>query len=184
MAYWLDDGFDSWPEVVRAGTAAVGLYTRCGSWIARNLTDGFVPLEVARMYGTAEWIARLVDAGLWTIEEQGYRDQRYFPMNPTAEKVRKRRTDAAERQRKLRERRNGKQTRESRVTNGGSHASPAPSPKGEGGGARHASHGAARAPLRAVPDWCGRCNKNTRMAVGDDDRSHLCPHCHPAEAAS
>lgn len=157
MAYWLDDGFDSWPEVVRAGTAAVGLYVRCGSWIARNLTDGFVPLEVARMYGTAEWITRLVDAGLWTIEEAGYRDVRYFPMNPTAEKVRKRREDAAERQRKMRERRNAKLTRDSRVSNRGSHASPASSPKGEEGGAGAA---ARPAPHPYQPDGygCANCN--------------------------
>lgn len=157
MAYWLDDGFDSWPEVVRAGTAAVGLYVRCGSWIARNLTDGFIPLEVARMYGTAEWITRLVDAGLWTIEESGYRDMRYFPMNPPAEKVRKRRADAAERQRKLRERRHAKQTRESRVTNAGSHGSPAPSPKGEGRGAGAATR---PAPHPYQPDGygCASCN--------------------------
>lgn len=174
MAYWLDDGFDTWPEVVRAGTAAVGLYCRCGSWIARNLTDGVVPSEVARMYGSTEWIGRLVDVGLWTVEESGYRDVKYFPMNPTAERVRKRRADAAERQRRLRQSRNGKQTRESRVTNGGSHSSPAlpSSPKGEG-------RGAGRGALRPVPDWCRRCNKDTRLWVDDDDRSRPCPRCHP-----
>ncbi len=157
MAYWLDDGFDSWPEVVRAGTAAVGLYTRCGSWIARNLTDGFIPLEVARMYGTAEWTTRLVDAGLWTIDEQGYRDVRYFPMNPTAEKVRKRRKDAAERQAKLRDRRNAKVTRDSRVSHRGSHASPAPSPKGEGGGAGVAARPAPH-PYQLDGHGCANCN--------------------------
>jgi hypothetical protein len=139
MAYWLDDGWDSWPEVVRAGTPAAGLYARCGSWIARNLTDGLVPLEVARMYGTAEWITRLVDVSLWAIEETGYRDLRYFPMNPSAEKVRKRRQDAADRQRRLRDRRHGKPTGESRVTHGGSHSSPAP-PSTKGEGARPAPH--------------------------------------------
>lgn len=182
MAYWLDDGFDTWPEVIRAGSAAAGLYARCGSWIARNLTDGLIPAEVAAMYGTREWITKLLDVGLWVVDGDGYRDTRYLPMNPDAETVRKRRADAAERQRKMRERRNGKQTRESRVTNGGSHGSPAlplPSSK-EGRGARDS---ARRAPLRAVPDWCGRCNKDTRLAVGDDDRSQPCTNCHPERVA-
>jgi hypothetical protein len=110
MAYWLDDGFDTWPEVVRVGTAAAGLYVRCGSWIARTLSDGHVPGEVATMYGSAEWIRKLLDVGLWETEENGYRDVRYFTMgNPPAEKVRARKVAKAERQRrwleKTRERR-------------------------------------------------------------------------------
>lgn len=126
MAYWLDDGFDTWPEVVRAGSPAAGLYCRCGSWIARNLTDGFVPTEVARMYGSAEWIGRLVEVGLWTVEEHGFRDERYLASNPTAEQVRRRRADAAKRQQALRDRRNGKPTRESRAECAGSWYPPQP----------------------------------------------------------
>jgi 5-methylcytosine-specific restriction endonuclease McrA len=99
MAYWLDDGFDTWPQVIRAGSAGVGLYVRCGCWIARNLTDGHVPAEVATMYGTPEWIRRLVEVGLWETDGQGYRDVFYFTMgNPTAETVRARRAMAARRQ--------------------------------------------------------------------------------------
>jgi len=100
MAYWLDDGFDSWPEVVRAGTAAVGLYTRCGAWLARNIANGrlqdaVVPREVADGYGTAEWRQRLVDAGLWAAEGEGFRDLHHFTLNPTAEKVRQNRAKKA-----------------------------------------------------------------------------------------
>jgi hypothetical protein len=117
MAYWLDEGWHSWSEIVRAGTAAAGLYSRCGSWIADQTADGLVPVEVARMYGTAEWAQRLVDVGLWRIEDGGYRDLRYFPLNPSSEVVQKRREQAADRQRRLRDRRNAKPPRESRVTN-------------------------------------------------------------------
>lgn len=164
MAYWLDDGFDSWPEVVRAGTSAAGLYCRCGSWIARNLTDGFVPVEVARMYGTAEWIGKLVDVGLWTAEGAGYRDERFFPMNPSSDKVRKRRADAAERQRRARDRRHADVTRDSRVSHDGSHAYPSPAPPNGG---------------RGRGSWCGRCHKDTRMDIDAHDRSVPCPRCHP-----
>lgn len=50
------------------------------------------------MYGTAEWCKRLVDAGLWTTEGDGYRDTRYFPLNPSSETVAQRRAQAARRQ--------------------------------------------------------------------------------------
>lgn len=174
MAYWVDDGFDSWPEVVRAGTPAAGLYCRCGSWIARNLTDGFVPTEVARMYGTAEWIGKLVDVGLWAMEEHGFRDLKYFPLNPSAETVRKRRADAAARQQRARERRRSEVTRDSRASHKGGHARPNPaaSPNGEAGRR-----------LAAVPDWCGRCHFDTRLLVDDADRSVPCPTCHPRRTA-
>lgn len=92
MAYWVDDGFDTWAEVAQAGTAAVGLYIRCGAWIARNLVNGrisdaVVPGEIAGMYGTVEWRRRLVDVGLWAIEGSGYRDLRYFDLNPTLQQI-------------------------------------------------------------------------------------------------
>jgi len=121
MAYWIDDGFDTWPEVVRAGSAAAGLYVRCGSWIARNLTDGFVPAEVAAMYGTPEWVAKLVTVGLWSTEQAGYRDVRYHQMgNPTAEKVAERRAADADRQARWRERQHASR-RDERVTRRGTH---------------------------------------------------------------
>jgi hypothetical protein len=81
MAYWLDEGWHRWPEIHRVGTAAAGLYSRCGSYIADTQTDGFIPTAVAQQYGTPEWIGRLVDAGLWVVEEYGFRDTRYFPLN-------------------------------------------------------------------------------------------------------
>lgn len=164
MAYWLDDGFDSWPEVVRAGTAAAGLYTRCGSWIARNTSDGHVPNEVAAMYGTPEWARRLVDAGLWETEEAGYRDVKYFTMgNPTAEKVAARRKADAERKARWRDKRNASRRdgmRDSHVSHKGSHGvspfSPALPPlKGEGGAHEAAPHTFVEG---AVPNWCGKCD--------------------------
>lgn len=109
MAYRVDDTFDTWPEVIRAGTAAIGLYVRCGAYMARTLTDGLVPLEVAQMYGTREWISKLCDVGLWEIEESGYRDVYYLvtkdgtKLNETRVEVLARRAAAAERTRKWRE---------------------------------------------------------------------------------
>ncbi len=104
MAYWIDDGFDTWPETVRAGKAAAGLYVCCGAWIARSIgngsiTEAVVPAEIATMYGTPEWVAKLLLVGLWTAEGAGYRDVRYHGMgNPTAEKVARDKAQAAKRQ--------------------------------------------------------------------------------------
>lgn len=61
----VDDGADSHPKMVRAKNAAVGLWTRIGSYVARQLTDGHVPGEIAKMYGSAPQIKRLIEVGLW-----------------------------------------------------------------------------------------------------------------------
>lgn len=135
MAYWLDEGWHRWPEVYRAGTAAAGLYARCGSYIADAQTDGFIPAEVARQYGTPEWIGRLVDVGLWRIDEHGFWDTRYFPLNATKAEIEERKKKAAARQARYAARK----TRDSRFSNASPDASvtlpPSPaSPKGEGKG--------------------------------------------------
>lgn len=188
MAFWVDDGFDMWPEIAQAGTPAAGLYARCGSWIARNIANGRIvdatfPVEVARMYGTVEWAQRLCDVGLWALEGSAYRDLRYFDLNPTPDRVKENRAKkqaagrkgglASGKSRQVKH--NGSSTQAS-ASASASRVVEAPSlpssPKGEG-----------RGRLRAVPDWCGRCHKDTRLDVGDDDRSHPCPRCHPERVA-
>lgn len=174
MAYWLDEGWHRWPEIMQVGTAIAGLYSRCGSYIADCQTDGFVPSAVARMYGTPEWISRLVEVGLWQVEEHGFRDTRYFPLNASKAEIDKRKADAAARQRRHRS------TRESRVTSASRHASvttpPFPPPTGGKGQG-------ARGP-RPVPKWCGRCNGEMRMVLNEAQEYIPCPNCHPNREAS
>lgn len=174
MAYWLDEGWHRSPEIMQAGTPAAGLYARCGDYIADCQTDGFIPAAVARMYGTPEWITRLVEVGLWQIAEHGFRDTRYFALNASKAEIDKRKAAAAERQRRSRA------TRESRVTSASRHTSvtrpPIPPPSGD--------RGRAREGLRAVPNWCGRCNKDTRMGVNEADEYIPCTNCHPNREAS
>jgi hypothetical protein len=131
VAYWLDEGWHNWPEIDVAGTAAAGLYARCGSYIADAQTDGFISAARARMYGTPEWIGRLVDVGLWTVEEGGFRDARYFPLNATKAEIDERKKKAAERQRRYRRK---PKTGESRMSNASRDASvlAPPSPKKKG----------------------------------------------------
>lgn len=142
MAYWLDEGWHNWPEIVEAGTAAAGLYARCGSYIADRQQDGLIPAGVVRMYGTPEWAQRLVDVGLWSISGTGYRDERYFPLNKTKAQIDASRKAAAERQRNRRSRADQGSyatrtnvTRDSRDASRVSHNAPIPPPKGGIGGA-------------------------------------------------
>jgi hypothetical protein len=144
MAYSLDDGWDSCSPVARAGNACFGLYVRCGIWVARNLADGFIPSEIAAVYGSPEQTRKLVDVGLWEAVDGGYLAVDYLTLNPSAEKVRARRKAEAERQARFRSRRGGHRktgdkTRDSAVsngvTNGVSTDIPAAPPKG-GAGAR------------------------------------------------
>jgi hypothetical protein len=148
MAFLLDDDWDNDPRVIRAGTAAFGLYSRCGMWVARHLTDGFVPAEQAASYGTREWVAKLVEAGLWKTVEGGYQMVDYLALNPSAEKVRRRREQYAARQKRWRDSQGRKRdSNASRDASG--NASPSPPLKGRG--RAPASQGAARAPDN--PDW-------------------------------
>jgi hypothetical protein len=165
VALLLDDDWDNDPRVVQAGTAAFGLYTRCGMWVARHLTDGFVPSALAASYGSKEWAAKLVEAGLWTAVGNGYLMPDYLARNPTAATVRKRREQYADRQQRWRDKQNG-QRGSNASRNASTNAAPSPPLKGKGA-------------LRAVPDWCGRCHRDTRMDIDDDDRSVPCPRCHP-----
>lgn len=246
MAYWLPEEWHRSPEIDTVGTAAAGLYARCGSFIADSETDGFIPAARARMYGTAEWIERLVVVGWWSVVDGGYRDERYFPLNKTkAEKASAKARRAENRDplviRAVRER-DGDWCRycgvrvswsDRRGLRGGTYdhvipglaggvdnlvvacrscnsakkhrtpedagmvlrtpptkRTPRSGTRSEPGKSNHpfpsspnGEEKGARA-LRAVPDWCGYCNKNTRMHIDDRDRSVPCPNCHPNREAS
>jgi len=101
----VDDGFHSHPKAFHAGTAALGLWVRAGSWAASQLTDGFVPAEVVRMYGTPAMAKALVTVGLWTKAEGGYWFHQWSDdgRQPTRQQVEAERTAARERMKKRRE---------------------------------------------------------------------------------
>jgi len=61
----VDDNADSHPKFVAAGNAAIGLWARTGAYAARHLTDGIVPGNIAKMYGSRPQITKLVAVGLW-----------------------------------------------------------------------------------------------------------------------
>lgn len=69
----VDDTLPMHERVIRAGNAAMGLWVRAGAWSAGQLTDGFVPREVARTLGSSAEIRKLVQVGLWHEVDGGYR---------------------------------------------------------------------------------------------------------------
>jgi hypothetical protein len=151
-----DDTFGDSLPAKRAGTAALGLYYLCGLWSARYLTDGHIPSEVAAGYGTAEWARKLVDAGLFLVEDGGYLMPLYLKDNPSAEKVLKERQAKADRQAKWLEKTRRGSSKPRRVSSASTRPSnetsrdasrddapPLPSPKGEGVDAAPRSGGAA-----------------------------------------
>lgn len=115
MAWFkIDDGFHCHPKVFAAGTPAVGLYVRCGSWAAQQVTDGIVPKHVAKMYGTPRMIKALIDAGLWhqkghdcescpTLDANSYAIHQYLEKNPSRTETDAARKAKSERQQRWRE---------------------------------------------------------------------------------
>jgi hypothetical protein len=110
----IDDGFHCHPKVLQAGTPAVGLYVRCGSWAAQQTTNGVIPKHVATMYGTARQIKALVDAGLWhqpghgcescaEVNANSYLIHDYLEKNPSRNEVESARKAKSERQQRWRE---------------------------------------------------------------------------------
>lgn len=106
----VDDGFAFHRKAVRAGNAAIGLWTRAGSWCAQQLTDGFVPEDMVEVLGTANQARRLVAAGLWIAVDNGYQFHQFNEVgrNPSRESVLKKRDQDAEKKRLMRERKAGK----------------------------------------------------------------------------
>jgi len=85
----VDDSFYDHPKVFDAPDSAVALWTRAGSWSARNLTDGFVPTGMpARFCDDHETAVReLVRRGLWSRTSGGYRFHDWDQYQPTRQEA-------------------------------------------------------------------------------------------------
>lgn len=98
----VDDSFYDHPKIFDAPDCAVALWTRAGSWSARNLTDGFVPAGMpARLCDDHDTAVReLVDRGLWRRTRGGFRFHDWTSYQPSAQKVRELREKRVESGRK------------------------------------------------------------------------------------
>lgn len=102
----VDDGFAFHHKAVKAGNAAIGLWTRAGSWCAQQLTDGFVPDEMVLVLGSQAQADRLVAAGLWIAVDGGFQFHEFTEngRNPTKKDVMERRRKESERKARFRDR--------------------------------------------------------------------------------
>ena len=83
----VDDKLHDHRKARGAGKAAMGVWVLAGSWAADHLTDGFVPASILTRWGTSRDAARLVEVGLWHVDEQdgeaGWRFHEWEQSNPT-----------------------------------------------------------------------------------------------------
>jgi hypothetical protein len=107
-----------------------------GSWCADQLTDGWVPEDIAEMLAPKHWrrwAAKLVEVGLWVAEERaghhGWRFHDWSEYQPSRSQVLAERKAASERQQRARERARlsrGSHGVTDTVTHGGRHGPPDP----------------------------------------------------------
>lgn len=102
----VDDSMAMHPKIIAAGNAAIGLWTRCGSWCAQTLSDGFVPRSIARSFGTIGQCKALVKAGLWIEVEGGYQFHQWSERQQTKSDVEAKRKADRARKAEQRKRRN------------------------------------------------------------------------------
>ncbi len=99
MWFKVDDGFYDHPKIFDAPDCALALWTRAGSWSARNLTDGFVPSNLpARLCDDPDTAIReLVARGMWQRTRGGYLFHDWLDYQYSAEEwslLRKKRAEA------------------------------------------------------------------------------------------
>lgn len=88
----VDDSLAFHAKAVAAGNAAMGMWTRGGAWCAQQLTDGHVPAHMVPALGSKGQATALVNAGLWTRVDGGYRFHDWLDYQPTAAEVQADRT--------------------------------------------------------------------------------------------
>jgi hypothetical protein len=73
MAFEFHSDTATHPAVHAAGLAGWGTFILCGTWTSANGETGVVPDAVAAEHASPEDVSALVDAGLWTKIDGGYR---------------------------------------------------------------------------------------------------------------
>jgi hypothetical protein len=99
----LEDSFYANPKVMEAGNAAVGLWVRCSTWSAAQLTDGHIPAHIVTSFGARREADALTTARLWVPCDGEFVIADWLDYQPSALEVKERRKRDAERKRKGRE---------------------------------------------------------------------------------
>lgn len=104
MAWFrVDDNFYDHPKVDELSLDAVGLWLLCGTYVAKQLTDGYIPeRRVTRLGGNPGLVQELINAELWVEADGGYEFRNWSDYQPTKADVEARRKADRERQQKRR----------------------------------------------------------------------------------
>ncbi len=104
MAWFkVDDGFYDHPKVLGLDMGSIGLWTVAGSYCARHLTDGVITdRQIRSIGGTRRQAQKLVDAGLWSVDDAPPSARRYAfndwrDFQPSRDEVLAKRDEARER---------------------------------------------------------------------------------------
>lgn len=105
----VDDELHDHRKARLAGTHAMGLWVLSGSWCGANPDDGFIPESVVVRWEPRAYkklAQRLVDAGLWTVDEldgeHGWRFHDWGDFQPTKEEIEAEKAAARARMKKRR----------------------------------------------------------------------------------
>lgn len=197
----VDDTFYDHPKIFDAPDCAVALWTRAGTWSARNLTDGFVPAGMpARLCDDHDTAVRqLLTRGLWTRARGGYQFHDWAEYQPSAEAVkalREKRSEAGKRggQAKAAKQNAGKPLASASPFAKQNATPTRPVPKGRGGtGDLKGDRAVTREPEdppsprcekhreTASADACGPCGDarrdRTRWDIANSERLRNAPKC-------
>lgn len=95
--FLVDDDLAFHPKAAAAGDAALGLWTRAGSYCSKYLTEGFVSTTALRqLHARPAQVRALIDAGLWVEVDGGYRFHQWEERQPSREEVEERRRKRSE----------------------------------------------------------------------------------------
>lgn len=103
---WLrvDDGFVEHEKIIDLTDKAFRLHMAALCYCSRNLTDGRISPRALKVISaivggnTKKAVADLIQAGLWTLEDDGHAVNDYLDWNPSADKVKADRARNADRQ--------------------------------------------------------------------------------------
>jgi hypothetical protein len=93
----LDDQGAFHAKVVAAGNEAYGAWCRAGQWSSAQLTDGFIPADIAALIAPEKVWQRAAKARLVDAVDGGWQIHDYLDWNPSAETVREQRRKDSER---------------------------------------------------------------------------------------
>lgn len=83
----VDDNLAFHPKVIQAGNEAMGLWVRALSWSMQVLSDGHIPSGMVSAFCGDDAAKKLVDAGLWIEQNDGFQFRDWAEYQPTKETV-------------------------------------------------------------------------------------------------